>query len=230
MRNVVFVLAAMILLIGVVFADQTATATIVGVQTQPSDLNPVVVAGAGTVQATQYSHNQVASSSNGDLQSSRYDKEQVVTTAKVFDQNVTIPKVSYTATYDVEHNTTTVSVSVQSDPVPTYFVFIYTPDGKFLKSYSSNNPSSSATLSGEYDELYIVVIANAIGTGGLLDLGKYPLNVLGTNIIPVLVDSVGKYNVKVYGGYAITPVYVGDVNKPLYIIAASDVVKAYVSP
>lgn len=230
MRKVFVVFVALLLFGGFAFADQTVGATVVGIQTAPSDLNPVIVASTGVVQPTPASGNQVANADSGTLQSSRYDKEQVISTVKVFDQNVTIPKVTYTATYDVEHNTTTVSVSVQSDPVPTYFVFVYTSDGKFLKSYSSNNPSSSVTLSGEYDDLYIVVIANAIGTGGLLDVGKYPLNVLGTNIIPVLVGSVGKYNVKVYGGYSITPVYIGDVNKPLYIIAASDVVRAYVSP
>jgi len=225
----VFVAVMLLLMLGAVFADTYVGATLVGVQDNPYDLQDVVGAANIAQQDTVYDGEQQASSDIVGAQDTVYDNEQVASTAVVFDQNATIPIIEANATYDSDNNITTVTVNVLSDPVPTYYVFVYDIYGNLLKSYSTGSPSSSTAINGEYDEVVVIVITNSIGMAGSFAAPvSLPETILGTNIIPVYVASGGKYNVKVYGGYALTPIEVQN-GKPFYVVAAKNVVRVVVT-
>ena len=207
----VFVVVLLLLMLGAVFADTYVGATLVGVQDKPYDLQEVIGSSAIGSEDTVY------------------DNEQIASAVVVFDQNAMIPLVEANATYDSDNNITTVMVNVISDPVPTYYVFVYDIYGNLLKSYSTASSSSSTTINGEYDEVVVVVITNNIGVAGSFAVPvSLPEAILGTNVIPVYVASSGKYNVKVYGGYALTPIEVQD-GTPFYVVAAKNVVRVVVT-
>jgi len=219
-QNIIAAIVVVTLLFasGYAFADTTVGATLVGVQNAPQDLQQVVGSSTYGSQDTVYENQAVATANEYGSQDTVYENQMLIGSVKVFDQNASIPIVQYSATYNPDNNTTTVHIEINSDPTPIYNIFIYSPTGKLLTSFTSSSPSADRNISGKYEKLYIVVIANSIGTAGEIDYGIYPQMVFGTNIIPVRVYENGKYSVKVYGGYALSPVYV-DANRPIYIIA-----------
>lgn len=219
---------ALVLFFGLAFADTYISATPIAAQDRPYDSQPLVGSTATGAQDTVYENQPVSGSVSTGAQDTVYDLQAVATTVQIFDQNAQIPVVDYNAVYNPDTNTTTVQVSVTSDPVPTYYVFIYSPAGKLLKSYSSSSATSSTSINGEYYILYIVVIANSIGTAGMMDIGIAPEFVVGTNIIPIYLTDVGEFDITVFGGYALSPVYVNDTNTPVYVIAVKKVVEVYV--
>ena len=246
MRNfaAVFVL---LLVVGFASADEYVTATPIGVQDNPYDLQELLSGAVSGEQDNPYDNQPVAGVAGVDehddpydrqpvtgaaevgAQDTVYDQQTVLEVVEIFEQTAKIPIVNYSATYVPENNKTVVEVNVVSDPVAMYHVFIYDLNWNLLEAYSSESPTSTAEIDGEHYNLYVVVITNSIGISGM-DFGIYPASVVGTNIIPVLVRAVDKYDVVVYGGYAISPVFVADTSKPVYVIATSKIVHVQVSP
>ena len=220
-------LAVLVLLSSLAYADQYIGATVVGVQENPYSLEQVAVGAVAGSQGKVYEREAVASVSTAGEQGTVYEMESVVGAGLVGVYFAKVPEVKYTAVYNQDTNKTVVTVEVNSDPVQNYFVFIFDPDLKELYRYTASNAVSTAVLNGEYNDLFIMVITDNIGKAGLIDLGTYPAFVYGSNIIPVHVETNGEYEFHVYGGYAISPLRVYNT---AYVIAKVHVVKIFTIP